>query len=221
MQNEVQEFTVRDRLGPVKFTGRILADCRYGRMDKPRWTDMALYEITDPQRTMRSVEEIETELAQDLTKEPPFQELPEEQADALIGSMMPHIIPRIMNEQRPYRYVLEYIARSYVYHRADGPCARAHHRWTTVGHIKVSNHRWRNLFPCTRCKPEDLEDLDDNVRIAEEQEKSHPFVCTDAVDIVNHLYRKNGEITQLAAKVLIQAAGRDPEIRRAMKNRRL
>lgn len=59
MQAEVQEFTVRDRLGPLMLRGRVLADCRWGgNPSKARWTDMALYEIVDDESPHRYALEI-------------------------------------------------------------------------------------------------------------------------------------------------------------------
>lgn len=170
MQTEVQEFTVRDRLGDLTVKGRMLADCRYGRMDKPRWTDMALYQVVDP--------------------------------------------------DSEYRYALEYVARSFVYHRADGPCARKGHRITTVSEVRASEHRWRWLFPCRKpgCRPGELESMNDNDRIAEEKDNPHLYVCRDAPDILKRLYQHSGEISELAVKLLTQAAQKDPAIARAWRN---
>lgn len=220
---EVQEFTLRDRLGPLTFKGRILADARYGRLDKPRWTDMALYEITDPHSTQRSVKDIERELIKDLSQEDVFRELPRTRRTALFDSMMPHIIPRIVEEQPVYHYVLAYVARSFVYHRADGPCVRDRHRITRVRDVRFTDddHRWHNLFPCNRCHPEDLEDMNGSDRIAEEKDKHHFDLCTDASDVIARLYRRNGTISDLAAKLLYEARENDPAIARAFKNRRI
>lgn len=45
---ETREFIVHDRVGQFAFKGRILSDCRYGaNTRKPRWTDMALYQVDD------------------------------------------------------------------------------------------------------------------------------------------------------------------------------
>lgn len=170
MQTEVQEFTVRDRLGELTLRGIMLADARYGRSDRPRWTDMALYQVTDP--------------------------------------------------ASEFRYVLEIVARSFVYHRFGGSCVRAGHRINTVADVRESEHRWKWLVPCRRCKPPELEAMRLSDRIAEEKDKHQLYMCTDAEDILTRLYREKGEISELAAKLLIEATGRDPELEMAWRETR-
>jgi hypothetical protein len=158
-----RQFTVRDRLGPIKFVGQQLAYCKWGRDEgKLRWTDMALYKITE--------------------------------------------------KESEYSYVLEVIAKSYVYHKTKGPCVRSRHRISRIQDIRSSGHRWRNLYPCPICEPGELEDLKDDDTVSEEQDDRTVYVCKDPADIVRRLYQRSGEISELAAECLQQAAKVDPEI---------
>lgn len=170
MQTDVQEFTVRDQLGELTLRGRILADCRWGRSDKPRWTDMVLYGVVDP--------------------------------------------------ESEFKYALETIARSFVYHRVGGPCVRAGHPIRMIDEVKQSEHRWRWLVPCTRhgCRPPDLEKMRPSDRIAEEKDRHHLYLCKDPKDILRRLYKEKGEISGLAAKLLHMAAENDPEIATAWRD---
>lgn len=158
-----KQFTVHDRLGPVKFVGQRLAYCKWGGgEDKLRWTDMALYKIT--------------------------------------------------TEESEYRYVLEIIAKSYLYHRMDGPCVRSRHRTSRVADIRANGHRWENLRPCPRCAPGELEDMQDSDTVSEETDDRTILPCTSPSDIIKKLYQRNGEISEVAAECLQQAAKEDPEI---------
>lgn len=126
----------------------------------------------------------------------------------------------VVDTESEYKYGLEIIARSVIYHRMGSSCVRPRQRFTTVGEVYRSNFRWTNLIPCGKCKPGDLHDLNDNDRIAEEKDKHQLYLCTDAADIVKKLYRRQGEITEIAAKLLYQAAQKDPSIAQAWKSNR-
>jgi hypothetical protein len=124
---------------------------------------------------------------------------------------------RIIDTDTPYRYGLEITARSYVYHRPSARCAKPHHKRTTVGDVRQSDNRWRNLFPCERCNPPELERMNDINRISEERDDPHFYVCIDPADIIAKLYQRNGEISEMAAKLLRKAAHEEPEIAKAWK----
>jgi hypothetical protein len=211
-----KDFTVHDRLGPVTVTGRLLVDKRFGS-DKPRWTDMALYQIvetgshwqvavqcggcTPPRRLAVGV----TMLAD---------------APVVCGGCQQTFSPITGEKERPFRYALEIIARSWVYHRHGGPCVKSRHAISRIADVKKSGGRWRNLYPCRRCNPPDLEEMGPNERIAEEREDCHVILCTDATSIVYKLYRRSGDISELAAKLLYEAAAKDDDIARALRSTR-
>jgi hypothetical protein len=199
---ELKEFTMSDRLGPLVVKGEILADYRHGTENKPRWTDMALYKIVDSGASPRPSTVI-TELVK--------KGMSNAQRASLAG-FMPRLVALVYDAQPSYQYAVEIIARSYVYHWVDGPCVKDRHLINTVSHVRESNHRWRYLSPCTRCKPVDLEEMALDTRIAEEASESHVVLCTSASDVVNRLYQRNGEISVMAAKMLRAAARHDPEI---------
>lgn len=224
MQTEIQEFTVRDRLGPVTVSGRILADCRYGRLDKPRWTDMALYEIVASDSALRSTDEFTEGLRRQLLREMENEEailaLPSTTRAAVNGVVTRTL--RHMTVAPPvYRYVLEFVARSFVYHRVDGPCVKSSHQITKVGDVRESEHRWNNLMPCPKrgCRPPDLEDMSDSDQIAEEKDKHHIYLCTDAPEIIKKLYQHSREISGLAAKLVTEASEKDDRIAQAWRNK--
>lgn len=129
---------------------------------------------------------------------------------------------RIIGRRSGFRYALEITGRSVVYHRADGPCAQPErHRITTIADVRQSQPRWDTLFPCDRdgCRPGDLEELADTDKIAEEVEEPNVYLCEYAVQIIDKLYRHNGEISELAAKMLEKAAQNDSHVDRARKLR--
>lgn len=128
---------------------------------------------------------------------------------------------RIDSEQG-YRYLLETVARSRVYHRLDGGrCVRERHLRTTAGELRKRDAaEWTRLAPCHLCAPGALKGLDGAFRIAQEGDDSSFFVCTDAPDIVNQIYRHKGEVSLLAARVLQNAARNDRAIENALKNPR-
>lgn len=220
MQMQIEEFTVRDRLGPVVFKGQILADCRFAQSDKPRWTDMVLYGISDPASTRRSAQVIEQELIRDLSRLDPLREMPRGRRTDFLNSLMPHIVPRLVDEQPVYQYVLSFIARSAMYHLASSDCVRDRHRISTAAQVRAENPEWRGMWPCRRCRPDDLHRLSPGVRIAEEKDKHHLYLCTDASDVLSRLYRRNGEISELAVELLTKAAATDPAIARAFSSTR-
>lgn len=210
---EIKEFTVHDRLGPLTFRGKILSDKRYEPENKPRWTDMALYRITNPEGSRRPAKVFEKALLQEFS--------PEERT-ALGGDVMARLA-RILGENQPvYHYVLEIIARSLVYHRVSGPCVKGRHLITTVGNARQdhSAHRWRYLYPCPRCTPPDLEKMRDTDKFAEERDDLRTYLCTDARDISSRLYKRNGEISSMAADLLHEAALKDAQIAYLMKSAR-
>lgn len=207
---ENKELTVHDRLGPLTVTGKLLVDQRFGSDRKPRWTDMALYQIVETNRDRRvtlSCEGCAPPRAL-VTNAITFAEAP-----IICGRCRKPFTPERHQQERPFRYALEIIARSWVYHDVNGPCIKPKHLITTVGKVKESpGGRWRNLLPCTRCHPADLEKLRESDRIGEERADTHVYLCSDAKAIVSRLYRHSGELSQMASRMLREAARKDPDI---------
>lgn len=212
-----KEFTVYDRLGPVTVTGTLLAAQWYGREDKPRWTDLALYRVTEtlddwrftiscggcspPRTLLASMDTLGG-------------------APVLCGACQKQFMPDLAQREKPFRYVLEITARSFVYHRAESPCAKRRHVFSTVKEVRTrsGNARWHKLFPCRVCKVPDLEDMRDDERIAEERSDPHLYLCSDAKSIIKRLYRHSGEISPMAFKLLRSAGDKDEDIAYAWKS---
>lgn len=214
---------MRDRLGtPIRFTGELLADKRWedaGR--KLRWTDMALYAV----HSMAHDQQLSVMTVCEGCR--PARTLPVEQrildeGSILCGRCGKPFVPAEVQEAEPIRYVLQIIARSCVYHRVGSPCVRSRHQLKTVAEIEQNGQRWWELKPCQEdgCKPPLLEEMAPQDRIAEEQDDPRFYLCKNAADVLNKLYRRNGEITSLAAKLLKDAARGDPDIAYAMQDRR-
>lgn len=214
---DFKEFTVQDRLGPLTVRGELLADRRFGADRKPRWTDLALYQVTTTVQDWRVTVACEgCQPARTLVVNAGTLS----EAPIICGQCDKPFTPDERQREKPFRYALEIIARSWVYHRVPGPCVKKRHMITTVGEVEKSNERWRNLLACRTCTPVDLVDMNDNDRIAEERQDSHVYLCSDAITIVNRLYRHSGEISPLAAGLLREAAMKDPEIAAAVKSTR-
>lgn len=191
---EHKEFIVHDRVGAVSIIGTLLSDQRFGSETKPRWTDMALYRIIETRRSH----------SRTVRGAAPGQPLFVEED----------------KREKPFRYALEIIARSWVYHDATGRCVKERHTVTTVGEARQSPGRWRQLYPCTVCNPPDLEKMDAGDRIAEENEELHLYLCSDASAVVKRLYRHSGEISVLAAKLLSESASKDRPLALALRRPR-
>lgn len=190
---ELEEFTVHDRLGPVTITGALLSDQRYGSETKPRWTDLALYRIVETRRSS---------------------------SYAARGEGPDRLVLETNRRERPFRYALEIIARSWVYHDADGTCVKERHAISVVADVRMSGGRWRSLYPCPTCKPADLENMRPDDRIAEERQDTHLYLCSDANAVIKRLYRHSGEISVLAAKLLHEASTEDRNIAEALRRMR-
>lgn len=214
---ENKEFTVHDRLGPVTVTGELLSDQRFGSDRKPRWTDLALY------RVVETVHDWRLSLSCGGCS-PPRMVLTSPdtlgEAQIICSECTKPFAPDGRQQDKPFRYALEIIARSWVYHRSPGPCVKRRHKITTVGDVRKSEGRWDNLFPCRVCKPLDLEDMRPDERIAEERSDTHVYLCSDAAAIVNRMYRHSGEISGMATRLMLEAAKKDPDIAMAWKRPR-
>lgn len=213
-----REFTVHDRLGPLTVTGQLLSDQRYGgSFNTPRWTDMALYGIVETLQNRRVTVSCQgcAPARSLLVSESALLDAP-----VVCGRCEKPFILDGSQDDKPFRYVLEIIARSWVYHDVNSACRKSRHKIQTVSDVYESVERWRNLVPCNRCNPPDLQDMQDGDRIAQERHDTHLYLCSDADAIIQRLYHRSGEISVLAAKLLRAAAREDPSIALAWKRLR-
>ena len=95
-------------------------------------------------------------------------------------------IYEVIDRSSHWKYAIQVIAKSYVYHRVDSPCVSERHRIATIKHIRSSDHRWKNLYPCWKkdCTPPDLEHMTDDAQVAEEREEPSLYLCTNPADIL-------------------------------------
>lgn len=124
---------------------------------------------------------------------------------------------RVLEEGSSYRYALQVVGRSVLYHRMNSPCRRGIN--TTVGLIRRDEARYDALIPCPRpgCQPVDLDELTDNEMVAVEEDLPTLYRCSSAVEVVEVLQKRGhgGQMSGLNMK-LLQVASRDPEIAQAM-----
>lgn len=133
---------------------------------------------------------------------------------------------RVLQESSAYLYVVQVVGRSVVYHKPTGPCHKG--IGSEVGRLKDDVLRWDALQPCERCNPEDLEDYNSSDIVAVEEDLSSLYLCKDADEVVNALYRRGdmsgkrppGQLSSLSVKLLMAACRKDKEIEAAMMNTR-
>lgn len=113
-------------------------------------------------------------------------------------------------------YAVHVVGRTVLYHRADGPCRKGVIR--TVLDLE-DDARFDLLRPCQEpgCYPttglwHHLEDLDGNTRIAMEQDRPSIFKCESATDVLDSLRDGAGVLSELALKLLSEAASKDDGI---------
>jgi hypothetical protein len=215
------EFTLHDRAGaPLRFKGQLLSDMRWGSGPKPRWTDMALYAVSSMahDRTLRVAVECEGCTPRRTLM---IEQRSLDEGDILCGRCGKLFIPSETQRDEQVRYALQITARSRMYHAVNSPCVRSKHRKRTIASLKGDPERLRMLSPCpeTGCRPPPLDRMGPQERIAEERDDPQLYLCVSAADVISKLYRRNGEITVLAAKLLREAAIKDPDIALAMISR--
>lgn len=218
---EAQEFTVRDRLGPLRFRGQVLSDKRWDAGGKLRWTDMALYAVEGMAHDRLLRVTVECGGCRPARSFQTEQKIFDE--GAIICGLCGEVFSWAEHqEEEPIRYALEITARSRVYHRVGSSCVRSKHRVWTAADIARDPIRLKELSPCPEsgCRPAPLGQMRPNDRVAEERDSHQIYLFTNAAAIINKLYRRNGEITNLAAKLLKEAAVKDADIAAAMTDRR-
>lgn len=216
---ENKEFTVHDRLGPLSFKGSLLSDKRWSLTRLVRWTDMALYAV----ESMAHDRYLGTTLQCEGCQPPRVLQVGQETLDEgaiHCGICAKAFIIADEQQEQPMRYALEITARSRVYHRTGSACVRSKHWVRPVREVEQNRARWGELAPCRDCKPARLAQMRPDEYIAEERDEPRIYLCTSAAAVINKLYRRNGEITELAAKLLKDAAVIDPDIAEAIDSRR-
>lgn len=100
-------------------------------------------------------------------------------------------------DNKVYRYVVEVIGRSVVYHRVDGSC----HKGVTMSVARISEDedRYDALHPCDLCKPVELDELDDSKKVTVEVDLPKIIKCRNAEQLVGEL---RGDGSNLSLKIL-------------------
>lgn len=124
------------------------------------------------------------------------------------------ILYRVTDKTAPWKYVLQSIGRSVVYHVPGNPCNRGID--SPVGILYEDRERYDNLLPCNvpGCRPKPLEDLDDHDRVSVEEDRYKLNRCTTPDDIMDAL-RIGGVISDLGQRLLVSAAAVDADIAEA------
>lgn len=216
---ESKELTVHDRLGPIRFKGSLLSDKRWTLSRQVRWTDMALYAVDSMAHDSHLRTTLECEGCQPARLLLVGPETIDEGA-ILCGICAKPFVIAERQEEQPIRYALEITARSRVYHQLGSRCVRSKHRIRKVKEVEQDTARWGELVPCRDCRPSRLSQLGPDQYIAEERDEPQIYLCISAAAVINKLYRRNGEITELAAKLLKDAAVKDLDIAEAIDSRR-
>lgn len=116
------------------------------------------------------------------------------------------------------RYVLHRVGRSVVYHAAGSTCTRQAQP-QKVGDL--DQERRDELMPCVRCAPPNIysEDIDGDVQVLVEQDRSSVTVCERAPGLVESLYGVDDKgtrfLSRVAQRLLEEASKADAGIREA------
>lgn len=131
------------------------------------------------------------------------------------------LLYRVYDELSENMYALQVIAQSIVYHRENSPCRKGVHKH--VGLLRRDAAQYESWAVCSDCNPDDLENLKDTDLVAAEIPKPSLETFRSAEAVVKALQVVGPEKTSnLKAKVLLEAAGVDEDIRWAMlQNRRV
>lgn len=119
-----------------------------------------------------------------------------------------------------YRYGVQILGRSLVYHRDDSPCHKGMRM--TVGKLAEDEDRYDGVDPCQApgCKPKDLQDLKSTDTIWVEMDLPKYYKCSDADDLVatlsRHGRRQGRPVSGLNMKALQQASLVDDDVKAAV-----
>lgn len=131
------------------------------------------------------------------------------------------ILYRVYDESSAYRYVIQVVGRSVVYHKANGPC-----RYGVVMHvsrIRRDTERYDALVPCNQCGVGDIDEMDGTDSVAVEVDRPSLEKCRGAFDVVQVLQRRSAREREsgLSMKMLQTAVEVDDDIASALVPRKL
>lgn len=113
---------------------------------------------------------------------------------------------RVLQES-VYKYLIQVVGRSVVYHDPTGSCHRGVS--VTVGALAQDDERYQALEPCKTCKPKDLDKIGDTTPVAVEENLYSLHKCRTAHEVVDVLYRRGNH---LSLKLLQTASAIDAGI---------
>jgi hypothetical protein len=126
---------------------------------------------------------------------------------------------RVLEPGSPWKYVIQIVGRSVMYHRSDGPCSRGVNM--AVGLLREDEPRYEALVICPRpgCQPKDLEDMGDHEVVSVEEDIYTLFKCRSGADVVQTLQNRGGNrdnVSPLSVRLLQAASRVDREISMAL-----
>jgi hypothetical protein len=114
-----------------------------------------------------------------------------------------------------WAYVIHIVGRSMLYHVSKSDCRSGVN--TQVGILRRDDERYQNLLQCSRCKPKDLEDLDDTAIVAVEEDLHNLERFRSAEGVVEYIYKRSEQQQSGLSMKLLQTASRlDENIGEAM-----
>lgn len=129
---------------------------------------------------------------------------------------------RVLQDGAQYKYVIQIVGRSVLYHRLNGPCHRGVN--VPVGLVRQDDERYQSLDPCPNagCQPADLEEFGDNDIVSVEENLYTLYKCPTADYVVEVMYERGGRDRKSGlSQKLLQAASRfDKDIENALKKTR-
>ena len=118
---------------------------------------------------------------------------------------------RVM-QRSEYKYLIQVVGRSVVYHDPTGSCHRGVN--VTVGALARDDDRYQALDPCRECRPQDLGEIKDDAFVVAVEENLYTLHrCKTADAVVDVLYRRGNH---LSLKLLQTASAFDDGILKAM-----
>lgn len=115
------------------------------------------------------------------------------------------------------KYLIQVIGRSVYYHAPSGHCHRGVN--ITVGVLAQDEDRYTALVPCSKCKPMDLKDIEDDATIVAVEENLYTlYRCKTADEVVDILYHRGSQAqkSNLSMKLLHTASTYDEGISEAL-----
>lgn len=123
---------------------------------------------------------------------------------------------RVLDESSEYAYAIQIMGRSVLYHKPGGVC----HRGITmpVSVLAKDVERYQALKACSKCRPAELNDLDDGDKVAVEENLPTLHRCHNAAEVIDVMYTrsKREKRSGLSMKLLQTASTVDEDIAAAM-----